>query len=724
MQSGERCIRHEYDAVTSLWQKQPVNVVLDEVPFAEGAMRVAFRCTINVCGSTPFVAKFAKDAADGREVCFRDVQSQMLAKYWAQEFNKRKPPKTVDFIQCWVLEFVDRPGRPCAGLENFVPGVYEKHNNNVGRVSDIERNTPQAFSHFTYEASRHQILVCDIQGVNDLYTDPQIHTHTGMGFGRGNLGMAGIRSFLLRHRCNALCGFLGLPLLNQKITDLGTQPAPRAPGAGPPEPPTFGAVPSMRNSPARRSIGTPVYGSRDMRDRSPQPQRSGSILQSGSLADLAMGQRAPLPLQMPPQPFLDFDPLRFDTIDEGDDGSPKGKGPVLRAGGLGALGGTVAGLSSSLSPTPLAAAGPGGGASRPASPLRLPPSSSLTSSGSSSLAPPTTAGPAGPTAPSPSPLPIPPAPGPGPPPGLWVLTGSADKTVKVWEADTQRCVATFSGHMDWVNSLAVADMPLGPVVFSASADRTLRAWFNGQCVAAARCEEPLTCIASAPPLLFGGTSKKILRVWDLSGLERGQLRAIGAPVEGHEGAVKCAAVSSDGRLVTGGADDKVKVWACEAGAGAGAGAAGGAPLSCTAALSGHTDAVNSLVVLGRRIVSGSADEHVRVWDLDSGRCLRVLETNSLWVNCLCACPGEGRLFVGCGDGSVRALDTEAWEFAGVLRGHVGPVYCLATSEGHLFSGSYDKSVRCWNARTLECVWTSKGHEGPVYSIAVASRAQR
>lgn len=36
-------------------------------------------------------------------------------------------------------------------------------------------NTPQAFSHFTYCHSGGKLLICDIQGVGDKYTDPQIH---------------------------------------------------------------------------------------------------------------------------------------------------------------------------------------------------------------------------------------------------------------------------------------------------------------------------------------------------------------------------------------------------------------------------------------------------------------------------------------------------------------------------------------------------------------------
>lgn len=48
----------------------------------------------------------------------------------------------------------------------------------------------QAFSHFTFERSGHQLIVVDIQGVGDLYTDPQIHTEKGTDFGDGNLGTA------------------------------------------------------------------------------------------------------------------------------------------------------------------------------------------------------------------------------------------------------------------------------------------------------------------------------------------------------------------------------------------------------------------------------------------------------------------------------------------------------------------------------------------------------
>jgi hypothetical protein len=92
-------------------------------------------------------------------------------------------------------------------------------------VSEDERNTPQAFSHFTYESSNHRLLICDIQGVSDSYTDPQVHSVDMDGFGgKGNLGQRGIDRFLSTHRCNAICRYLKLPSINANYSDLGTLP--------------------------------------------------------------------------------------------------------------------------------------------------------------------------------------------------------------------------------------------------------------------------------------------------------------------------------------------------------------------------------------------------------------------------------------------------------------------------------------------------------------------
>ncbi|KAJ1952842.1 hypothetical protein GGI12_006148, partial [Dipsacomyces acuminosporus] len=55
------------------------------------------------------------------------------------------------------------------------------------------------------------------------------------------------------------------------------------------------------------------------------------------------------------------------------------------------------------------------------------------------------------------------------------LSGSWDKTVKVWSVDQpQRTLAVLSGHLDFVKCLAVH--PALPIVYTGSADKTIMLW--------------------------------------------------------------------------------------------------------------------------------------------------------------------------------------------------------------------------------------------------------
>jgi Alpha-kinase family len=173
-----------------------------------------------------FVAKLNIDPYESHDSYFMDVAMQTYAREFANKFNQYDPPKPVDFVKSGILELIDRPGNPVCAVELFISGKYRKHNNNYGFVDSKERNTPQAFSHFTYESSRKTILIVDIQGVGDMYTDPQIHSWDGKGFGKGNLGQRGFKKFLGTHRCNAICRYLRLPSVNAR-DDMGTVPTER-----------------------------------------------------------------------------------------------------------------------------------------------------------------------------------------------------------------------------------------------------------------------------------------------------------------------------------------------------------------------------------------------------------------------------------------------------------------------------------------------------------------
>ena len=50
-------------------------------------------------------------------------------------------------------------------MEHYIDGEYVKYNSNSGYVDNrLARQTPHAFSHFTFERSGHELIVVDIQG--------------------------------------------------------------------------------------------------------------------------------------------------------------------------------------------------------------------------------------------------------------------------------------------------------------------------------------------------------------------------------------------------------------------------------------------------------------------------------------------------------------------------------------------------------------------------------
>ena len=71
-----------------------------------------------------------------------------------------------------------------------------------------------------------------------------------------------------------------------------------------------------------------------------------------------------------------------------------------------------------------------------------------------------------------------------------------------------------------------------------------------------------------------------------------------------------AVAVAEGRVVSGSADETLRVWDLASG-------------QCLHVLEGHTDEVTAVAVAEGRVVSGSRGQTLRVWDLAFGQCLHV-----------------------------------------------------------------------------------------------------
>ena len=60
------------------------------------------------------------------------------------------------------------------------------------------------------------------------------------------------------------------------------------------------------------------------------------------------------------------------------------------------------------------------------------------------------------------------------PDGKTLASASRDKTIKLWNLQTQKAISTLTGHSNWV--ISVAFSPDGLTLASASRDNTIKLW--------------------------------------------------------------------------------------------------------------------------------------------------------------------------------------------------------------------------------------------------------
>lgn len=84
--------------------------------------------------------------------------------------------------------------------------------------------------------------------------------------------------------------------------------------------------------------------------------------------------------------------------------------------------------------------------------------------------------------------------------------------------------------------------------------------------------------------------------------------------------------------------------------------------------------------------------------------------------------GDGRLFSGSNDKTIRVWDPEARACSAILRGHAGWVSDIFVDGDRLASASWDKSVRLWDLKTMRETDVVAWHSEPVLGVGVCARS--
>jgi serine/threonine protein kinase len=183
-------------------------------------------------------------------------------------------------------------------------------------------------------------------------------------------------------------------------------------------------------------------------------------------------------------------------------------------------------------------------------------------------------------------------------------------------------------------------------------------------------------------------------------------------LEGHTDSVWAIAPFPDGRrILSGGADNTVRLWDVNW---------EDATHRERTRFEGHTDGVTCLAVSpdGHHVLSGSLDESIRLWDAASGQELHRFAGHPDGVSSV-AYSADGRLFVSSGrDGELRIWDVESGKEVRRFTGHTDWVQSAAMSpDGRLIlSGGRDKTLRLWEMATGQ-ERRLEGHTDAVNGVA-------
>jgi WD40 repeat protein len=217
--------------------------------------------------------------------------------------------------------------------------------------------------------------------------------------------------------------------------------------------------------------------------------------------------------------------------------------------------------------------------------------------------------------------------------GTSLVSGSDDKTIKLWDVQTGGVIKTFHGHTNFVFSVSISFNYT--TIASGSNDETIRLWDiqTGECCCVINHGSWVTCVSFHPinPQQLISISGDIVQQWDIDG------RQIELTYEGTH-----AAFSLDG---------------------------------------------THLALCGEKVTT--------IQNFDSGAIVAKCPTNSNPIHC-CFSP-NGRLVAVAAGSTAYVWDITGSDpyLIGTFIGHTKNITSLTFSSSSLISASWDKSVKFW-----------------------------
>ncbi|RCH79584.1 hypothetical protein CU098_002104, partial [Rhizopus stolonifer] len=295
-----------------------------------------------------------------------------------------------------------------------------------------------------------------------------------------------------------------------------------------------------------------------------------------------------------------------------------------------------------------------------------------------------------------------------------LVTGSYDKTAIVWHLETGQVLRTLKGHARCIRTLQFDDTKL----VTGSMDNTLRIWnyHTGQCIRTLEGHtEGVVHLNFNCRILASGSADATIKIWNF---ETGECFTL----TGHTKMVNHVSIQKDSSTLVSSSDDgTIRIWDLE-------------KRACARILKGHMAPVQTAIPsmpgflhtfnkqkrmiramtpptssdeeedikkpvkkdrsLEQVVISGSLDNTIKVWSLESGECLQTLfgHVQGIWTLAY----DKLRLVSGSHDGSLKLWDIQSGLPMHSLDGHPSAVTAVDLSDTKIVSADNQGQIRIWD----------------------------
>ncbi|OJD27422.1 hypothetical protein ACJ73_01179 [Blastomyces percursus] len=256
--------------------------------------------------------------------------------------------------------------------------------------------------------------------------------------------------------------------------------------------------------------------------------------------------------------------------------------------------------------------------------------------------------------------------------GKWLVSGSRDKTVRVWNLETRRLRGSpLIGHCKSVLCLQFDPSAEEDIIISGSSDRSVIVWrfSTGEKIheLANAHQDSVLNLRFDKRFLVTCSKDKLIKVWnrrELDPTEKDYPSFFNGAGVRYPTYIVDTSLISPSTLEAQIANRHIKTLP---------------PYSLLMTLDGHGAAVNAIQIDENEIVSASGDRVIKVWDIHNGACLKTLIGHKKGIACVQF--DSRRIVSGSNDDTVRIYDHASGAEVACLHGHRGLVRTVQAGFG-------------------------------------------